>query len=135
MSKNLGLNRLKIEFTGNIVTVPNDNIAKLIYYLSCIASVIQYNLDYKLRDYKNYFRLNPEEKTAVYTQAVKLNPKIFIEAGVFKVGSEFLRKGNMNEFIKITDERIGVHVNQELMIGGRSVRVLKIIAFENEWLK
>ena len=104
------------------------------YYLSCVASVIQYNLDYKLRDYKNYFRLNPEEKTAVYTQAVKLNPKIFIEAGVFKVGSEFLRKGNMNEFIKITDERIGVHVNQELMIGGRSVRVLKILAFENKWL-
>ena len=132
MSKTLGLNRLKIEFTGNIVTVPNDNIAKLMYYLSCVASVIQYNLDYKLRDYKNYFRLNPEEKTAVYTQAVKLNPKIFIEAGVFKVGSEFLRKGNMNEFIKITDERIGVHVNQELMIGGRSVRVLKILAFENE---
>lgn len=104
MSKTLGLNRLKIEFTGNIVTVPNDNIAKLMYYLSCVASVIQYNLDYKLRDYKNYFRLNPDEKASVYIQAVKLNPKIFIEAGVFKVGSEFLRKGNMNEFLKITDE-------------------------------
>lgn len=74
------------------------------YYLSCVASVIQYNLDYKLRDYKNYFRLNPDEKASVYIQAVKLNPKIFIEAGVFKVGSEFLRKGNMNEFLKITDE-------------------------------
>ena len=40
----------------------------------------------------------------------------------------------MNDFLKITDERIGVHVNQEIMIGGRSVKVLHIMVCKNNWL-
>ena len=39
-----------------------------------------------------------------------------------------------NEFFNIIDERIGVHVNQETMKGGRSVKVLKIMACKNSWL-
>ena len=40
----------------------------------------------------------------------------------------------MNDFLKITDERIGVHVNEEIMIGGRTVKVLHIMVCKNEWL-
>jgi len=39
-----------------------------------------------------------------------------------------------NQFYKIEEERIGVHVNQELIIGGRSVKVLKLMACNNTWL-
>ena len=40
-----------------------------------------------------------------------------------------------NEFYKITDEKVGVHVNQEIMIGGRAVKVLKIMAVKISWLE
>ena len=39
-----------------------------------------------------------------------------------------------NEFYQITDQRIGIHVNQEIIIGGKSVRVLKIMACNSSWL-
>ena len=34
----------------------------------------------------------------------------------------------MNEFYQITDDKIGVHINSEVVIGGKVVKVLKIMA-------
>ena len=62
MSATLGINKLSVERTGVEVQVPNNNLARLMYYLSCIFNVIQYNENNKLSDYKNYFYLTNEEK-------------------------------------------------------------------------
>ena len=47
MSATLDYNSLKIEATGSETLVPNNNLAKLMYYLSCVFAVIQYNEDNK----------------------------------------------------------------------------------------
>ena len=47
---------------------------------------------------------------------------------IFILDSRLLISGFDNEFYQITDERIGIHVNEEVMIGGRVVRVLKVMA-------
>ncbi len=39
-----------------------------------------------------------------------------------------------NQFYRIEDERIGIHVSQELIIGGSSVKVLKLMACNDTWL-
>ena len=96
------------------------------YYLSCIFTVIQYNENNNLPDYTHYYNLNEEEKKTVLTLAGIFNPKIFLEATIFILDNGALTGDFGNEFFKITDERIGVHVNQEIMIGGRSVKVLNI---------
>ena len=62
------------------------------------------------------------------------NPKIFINASIFIVNEDLLPNNTANEFYKITDERIGVHVNQQVMIGGRAVKVLNIMACNSSWL-
>ena len=40
-----------------------------------------------------------------------------------------------NQFYQITDERIGMVVNNEFLIGGRTVKVLKVMACNLNWLK
>ena len=40
----------------------------------------------------------------------------------------------MDEFYQITDDRIGVHVNSEVVIGGKVVKVLKIMACTEDWI-
>ena len=40
----------------------------------------------------------------------------------------------VNEFYEITDDRIGFHVNNEIMLGGRYKRVLKVMACTTDWL-
>ena len=133
MSATIGMNRLKVEPYGSFVTVPNNDIAKLMYYLSCVSSVIQYD-DNTFTDYQNYYKLTVEEYAAVLALASILNPQLFIEANIFIVNPNLLFDSSGNQFYKITDETIGVHVNQEIMIAGGAVKVLNVMACNNNWL-
>ena len=112
MSATLGINKIKVEAYGVRTTVPNDNIAKLMYYLKCVLNVIDYDRKGKLTDYSNYNNLNNEERKAVIELAILFNPKLFIEAGIFVVNSDLLPDYSGNNFYKISDETIGVYVNQ-----------------------
>ena len=102
MSATLGINRLKIESTGKTVNVPTDNYAKLMYYLNCVFTVIQYNNDTKLIDYQHYYNLNDNEKNIVLELAKLFDPIIFIKAKIFIYNPNI----SSNEFFKITDERL-----------------------------
>ena len=100
MSATLGLNSLKIEYAGKVVHIPNNNIARLMYYLSVVANVIQYKENNKFLDHNNYLQLTEEEKDAVYKLALLMNPKIFIEAGIFIVDPDLVPQGKINDFLK-----------------------------------
>ena len=134
MALNYDYNSLKVETTGQTVYVPNNDLARLMYYLDCVLAVIQYEEDSRLTDYQNYLRLTEEEKKAVYALAALFQPNIFINAGVFIPKASLVPYGKSNQFYKITDDRIGIHVNQEIVIGGRVVRVLEVMAFTQDWL-
>ena len=134
-SATLGINKFSVEKTGVKAEVPNTNLARLMYYLSCIFTVIQYKESNRLSDYQNYYYLTEDEKKTVLALATLFDPKIFFEAKIFVLDNGLLTGNFGNEFIKITDERVGVHVNQEIMIGGRSVRVLEIMAVKTSWLQ
>ena len=135
MSATLGINHLSVERTGIKAEVPNNNLARLMYYLNSVFTVIQYNDNNDLSDYTHYYYLNQEQKKAVYALAVLFDPKIFLDAKIFILDNGALTGDFGNEFFKITDEKIGVHVNREIMIGGHSVKVLKIMACKTSWLE
>ena len=59
-------------------------IAKLMIYLVCVATVIDYH-DRTLTDYQNYNELSGEELVAVYQVAKLLNPSLYINHGIFIV--------------------------------------------------
>ena len=95
------------------------------YYLHCVTVVIDYERDNILTDYKNYNDLTKYQKEAVYNFALLLDPKLFISAGIFIVDSKLLPDDSDNQFYKITDERIGFHINQNFMIGGKNCKSFK----------
>ena len=133
-SATLGINSLKIEQIGKKVEVPNNDYARLMYYLESVFTVIQYDDLHKLTDYEHYYNLNATEKKMVIDLAKLFNPLIFIDAKIFIINPNLVATGYSNEFYKITDEKIGVHVNEELFIGGRAVKVLKIMACKESWI-
>ena len=75
-----------------------------------------------------------KKKKAVIQLAILFNPKLFIDASIFIVSEDLLPDSSDNKFYKITDEKIGVHVNQNIMIGGRTMKVLNIMACNSSWL-
>ena len=119
---------------GETTIVPDDDVAKLMYYLSCVDTVINYNEIDRLSDYENYDLLSVDSLTELFKLVLLFNPEIFIEAGIFILDENLLIYGMDNQFYQITDERIGIHVNNEIMIGGRTVKVLKVMACNESWL-
>ena len=128
------LNNVHIETFGERTSVPDDDVAKLMYYLSCVDTVINYNEIDNLTDYENYDLLTLEEMTLLFKLVLLFNPEIFISAGIFILDENLLTYGMDNQFYQITDERIGIHVENEIMLGGRSVKVSKVMACNESWL-
>ena len=135
MSGNYNFNRTHVqEMDMEIVEVPDDDVARLMYYLSCVDTVIDYEGIDNLSDYQNYDLLTVDEMAELFKLVLIFNPKYFVEKGVFVVNENLLPNGLGNQFYKITDERIGIHVNNEMFIGGRTVNVLKVMACNMDWL-
>ena len=134
MSATFGFNDLKVRATGYIVQVPNNDIARLMYYLSCVDTFINYGEEDMFTDYQHYYLLTGPERMALLQLVALFNPKIFIDAGIFIVDPNLVPDDMDNQFYEITDDRIGIHVNEGIMIGGRYVKVLKIMACNDNWL-
>ena len=135
MSGNFQLNRMHVQQMDTYtVNVPDNDVAKLMYYLSCVDTVINFkNID-KLSDFRNYDSLSVEEMTGLFELVLLFNPKYFIEKGVFIIDRSLLPPNSSNTFYQITDERIGMHVSSEMLIGGRTVKVLKVMVCDENWL-
>ena len=135
MSGMYNLSRMHVqEMDMETVRVPDDDVARLMYYLSCVDTVIDYQEIDILTDYENYDLLTVDEMTKLFELVLIFNPKYFIEKGVFIVNEDLLPGNLSNQFYKITDERIGLHVSDQMFIGGRTVNVLKVMACSKDWL-
>ena len=118
-------NNVKVETFGDRTFVPDDDVA---YF-----NILFIEID-RLSDYENYDLLSVDSLTELFKLVLLFNPEIFIEAGIFILDENLLIYGMDNQFYQITDERIGIHVNNEIMIGGRTVKVLKVMACNESWL-
>ena len=132
MSATLAMKNIRVKAFGTTTTVPNNAIAKLMYYLDCITAVLDID-DSKLNDYQNYDELTGEQLLAVYLLAKLYHPSILIKSGVFILDEKLLYDTN-NQFYEITDETIGFHASREIVIGGKTIKVLKCMACNDNWL-
>ena len=114
-------------FTIEIVKNSNKDIFKFNY------AKITYKNKNKV-DEKICSREFDELLDSIIKNDIKGNPKIFIDAGIFILDPVLVPDDSDNEFYQITDERIGIHVNSEIVIGGRTVKVLKVMACNLDWL-
>ena len=134
MSLNMNYQSLDVKPIGRTVTIPDNRLAKLMYYLDCVFTVIQYDENSRLTDFQNYYLLSKEEEQTVLGLVALFNPKVMVDLSLFIVSPTLVPYGSTNEFYQITDDRIGVHVNSEVVIGGRVIKVLKIMACTETWI-
>ena len=135
MSLSLGYQSLGIKLTGEKTTIPDNPLAKLMYYLHCVFKVIQYEGDFKkYTDYYYYYLLSTDEEKKVILLAALFNPEVMIKASLFINEPVLIRPGFNNEFFELSNNKIGIHVNSEVVIGGVSRKVLNIMAYRETWL-
>ena len=122
MSTNLG--KLKIKDDTHKVYVPDDDLARLMYYLDCVFTVLNYNGFSRYTDYKNYTKMlySYEGYSKILELAEKFNPTVMMKAGIFIINEN---TGNLdNRFFEISDERLNLHAFKEILIGGKHTKIL-----------
>ena len=134
MSLNMDYQSMEVKGIGRTVTVPDNRLAKLMHYLGCVFKVIKYDQNSRLTDFQNYYLLSKEEEQAVLGLVALFNPKVMVDLSLFIVSPYLIPHGKANEFYQKTDDRIQVHINSEVVIGGRVIKVLKIMACTEYWI-
>lgn len=83
-------NRTEIDLkdTSKTCNVPNDPVAKLMYYLNCMCSVLQLDDDpdiNALRNYNNYYQLSHIDRNVLVNLCMLLNPRNLLNRCIFQV--------------------------------------------------
>ena len=130
MEASLNYDRFRFKDTSVNVTVPNNDIARLMYYLDCVSSVLNYNGLKAYTNFNNYYNLSEQDMRELLELINIFNPKILMDVGVFMKAENL---DNNNAFIQITNESMKIHADQEIVIGGIVTRALKIMLFKSNW--
>ena len=127
--------QLQIKDTTRRVTVPNDPIAKLMYYFDCICICVESDDDYtirRLRGYQNYQRLNSDERAQLIALCLALNPDK-LKGAIFHPSNDC---GSFsNRFVELSAVKTNIIVTDSLLIGGQQKKIQKIMFFEKRWLE
>lgn len=124
--------RIGIKDTTVSTTVPNANMARLMYYLNCVNSLVDFGIPQKYRDYQNYSKNTFDDGNSILIYAHLLSPEIFVIKNIM-IPVKNLDKDN--KFFEITDSHIAIAAAREFIIGGKKVHTMKIMAFKIEWLE
>ena len=126
--------RVGIRDISRDASVPQNPKAKLMYYLNCVASVIQ--LDdralSRLRNYQNYYLLSDEETDALLAFVILFSPDELIGKVFFP--SEDCG-GHSNQFFELSAVSHMLAVADNIVIGGERKRVGKIMFFQRSWME
>ena len=131
MQANVGYNRLRIKDTSTRALVPNNDIARLMYYLKCVFTVLKCNKYSEYTNYNNFYSLSNSDINELIQLVNKFDPKIMIGAKIFLLDDD-LDMGN--RFIEITDETMNIHANEEIVIGGIVTKISKKMIFTSQWI-
>ena len=129
---------MEIKLVERNLAIPDNRIAKLMYYLDCLVNIIDLddgtvNLD-RLTDYEHYYNLTEEEQKTVAGLCIVSNPEALEQFSLLLVKPELLPNGSGNEFFDIKDPRLGVEVPEAVTFAETPVKVLKVMVCTEEWI-
>lgn len=133
----IGKTDVGIKEFGRDVEVAENPTAKLMYYLDSICYVLNIEKTEenvrKLRDYKNYRRLSNDETDKLVLLCVLFSPDVLLGKCIFP--DEEMCGMDMNKFYELSAVSHRFLVTEEIMIGGQTRRVQKILFFRDIWLE
>ncbi|CAF1057054.1 unnamed protein product [Rotaria sordida] len=124
------------ERIGRRVSVPDNDIARCMYYLSCVFTAIEYDDDDMDRysDYKNYWSLSENEQRYVFLLCIALSPDEF-EDKVFFENDALTGPGSGNEFYEISQVRFQLMAVNAIVIAGQRRQVKRIMTYKRSWMQ
>ncbi|KIJ42084.1 hypothetical protein M422DRAFT_31475 [Sphaerobolus stellatus SS14] len=122
--------------TGVSITVPNDDLARIMYYLNCVT--VGVGLDILMNDivdYKNFRLLSATRRALVFHTAKELSPDEFIDKVIFRDDEKEMTKETRNSFWTIEAACDIVSLQRDILIAGKIQNATKVMFFQTSWLE
>ena len=135
MAAFLGKTEIRVKKTGEKCTVPNNDIAKLMYYFDCVCICIEGDSTptlRRLRDFNNYESLTINERAQLLAICLTISPDKLIGSVFFP--SEDI-EGSTNTFLQLSEVSTKFVVAESFVVGGQSKKVKKIMLFKMRWIE
>ncbi|CAF5086121.1 unnamed protein product, partial [Rotaria sp. Silwood1] len=109
-------NQYGFKDTSVNVNVPNNDVARLMYYLNCVCSAIQYNDSdlSRFRNYRNWASLSSEDIRLLLVLCLTLRPDLLDDKVFFH--SDALCGDSSNKFFEISQVRNQLLAVQSIVI-------------------
>lgn len=136
MAAFLGNTEIGIKKTGTSTTVPNNPKAKLMYYLSCVNTLLKADDSNDLRrltDYKNHSRLSESDTDQLILLCVLISPDELLNKCIFQDAD--MCQGCSNQFYELSAVSNRFVLTNSIMIGGQRKQIHKIMACTPAWLR
>ncbi|UJR38724.1 hypothetical protein I4U23_031389 [Adineta vaga] len=128
-------NQYGIKDVGHSVNIPQNDTARLMYYLDCACNAVNYrdNDINRYRNYNNWAQLSNEDIRLLVVLCYTLSPDVFNNKVFFH--SDALCGNSTNKFYEISQVRNHLVAVQSIVIAGRSCQVNKIMTYKMSWMQ
>ena len=128
-------NQIGVKDVGHSVTVPDNDVARLMYYLNCACHAIDYkdNDINRYRNFQNWAQLSANDIRLLVVLCYTLSPDVFNNKVFFH--SDALCGNSSNKFYEISQVRNQLLAVQSIVIAGRSCRVNQIMTYKLSWMQ
>ena len=129
--------QLQLEQVGSITQVDNNILARLMYYLNSVCSVVD---DFgslapnmgRLIDYDRYFLLTDFEIGQVFRLCIMFRPELLIDKCFFE--DEEMCGNCNNEFYEITRVNRRMLIEENFIVGDQQVHISKVMFYKPAWM-
>ena len=131
--------RKEVGFTETTVkvTVPDNDTARLMYYLESMHTVLdlettEYNIA-RMKDYNNHFLLTNDEKVKLFALCCYLSPDELNNKCMFQ--SDEMCGDMNNRFFRLNSTETAFVAAESVFVGTAKVSVKKIMVYKMSWMR
>ena len=124
-----------VQEKGVSVSIPNNDIAKCMYYLQCVCAVIDCDDAnvHLFTNYRNYWALSDDEDEMVYKLCLMCSPDVFDDK-VF-LENATLCGSSQNKFFEVSAVENIFGVVGSIFVAGRTRQVKKVMTYKMSWMR
>jgi len=128
-------NQIGFRHTSVTVSVPNNDVARLMYYFDSVCSAIEYTDSdmQRYRNYHNWSSLSYTEVRLLVALCYALSPDVFDNKVFFQ--SDALCGNSTNKFYEISQVSHQLLAVRSIVVAGRTRRVNNIMAYKMSWMR
>lgn len=123
---------------GDTTVIPNDNTARLMYYLHCVKNCVDVDISSRLVDYKNFRLLSDIERRDVVIYAHRFRPGVLRKVIFFEVEEDnYLLPNATNNFLAFDDPVVIGSFNltsNVILVDGVQFIIKRVMIFKYSWL-